>query len=332
MRQPVLLRVCLFCLSVLPLISHAQLPTAPAPQYASLVGYAEDTDEAAIPGAVLTLSWQNGQKHIQLTADDKGFFNIPDLTPALPYTVSVTSEGFSTVTLPPITLAPGQQFELRGIRLKVEINTTVNAVTAEELAIQQVHAEEQQHILGVIPNFYVSYARTQFVPLSPKLKFELATKSLSSPINVVASSFLGGLNQAANAPHYGQGAAAYGERVGAAFAAGGTDILLGGAVFPILFHQDPRYFYQGTGSKTSRTMHALLSPFICKGDNGRRQINFSSVAGDLGSGALANLYYPHDDRGAGLVFTNAAVVTGGRMANALLQEFLFKRLTSHTAQ
>ena len=329
MRQPPAFLLCLSWLFAFSAASQAQLPSSPAPETASIIGYAEDTDEAAIPGAILTLTWQNGEKRLKLSADEKGYFNIPNLIPAIPYTVSVTSEGFSTVTLPAVTLTPGQRFELQGIRLKVEFNTTVEAITPEELAIEQVHTEEHQRLLGVIPNFYVSYAQTPFVPLSPKLKFELAAKSLSSPVNVVAASFLGGLNQAANAPHYGQGAAAYGERVGAAFAAGGSDILLGGAVFPTLFHQDPRYFYQGTGTKTSRTRHALLSPFICKGDDGHPQFNLSSVAGDLSSGALANIYYPHADRGAGLVFTNAAVITGGRMANALLQEFLFKRLTTH---
>jgi hypothetical protein len=75
------------------------------------------------------------------------------------------------------------------------------------------------------------------------------------------------------------------------------DILIGGAVLPSLLHQDPRYLYQGTGTKMSRTLHAIFSPFIAKGDNGHWQLNYSSVDGDLASGALSNLYYPSSNRG-----------------------------------
>ena len=82
-------------------------------------------------------------------------------------------------------------------------------------------------------------------------------------------------------------------------------------MLPSLLHQDPRYFYQGTGTKKSRILHAISNPFICKGDNGRWQPNYSSVGGDLASGAISNLYYPASNRGVGLVFGNALITTGG---------------------
>lgn len=65
-----------------------------------------------------------------------------------------------------------------------------------------------------------------------------------------------------------------------------------------------------------------------RGDNGRWQFNYSSVGGDLASGALSNLYYPHSNRGAGLAFDNALITTGGRIANALAQEFILRRFTT----
>jgi len=57
-------------------------------------------------------------------------------------------------------------------------------------------------------------------------------------------------------------------------------------------------------------MHALSSPFWCMGDNGKWQFNYSSIGGDLASGALTTLYYPETNRGAGLVLGNAALTTG----------------------
>ena len=57
--------------------------------------------------------------------------------------------------------------------------------------------------------------------------------------------------------------------------------LIGNAILPSLLHQDPRYFYQGTGTKKSRALHAMLAPFICKGDNGKSQPNYSKWGGSL---------------------------------------------------
>jgi hypothetical protein len=139
--------------------------------------------------------------------------------------------------------------------------------------------------------------------------------------------FVAGLDQAGTTPNYGQGAAGYGQRVGALYANGFTDIMIGGAILPSLLHQDPRYFYQGTGTTKSRFMHAISSPFIAKGDNGRWEPNYSSVGGDLATGAISNIYYPESNRGPGLVFVNAAITTGGRMANGLIQEFILRRFT-----
>jgi len=77
--------------------------------------------------------------------------------------------------------------------------------------------------------------------------------------------------------------------------------MIGSAVLPSLLHQDPRYFYQGTGTTTSRMVHAVSSVVITKGDDGRLQPNYSIIGGDLASAALSNVYYAASNRGAGQV-------------------------------
>jgi hypothetical protein len=97
-----------------------------------------------------------------------------------------------------------------------------------------------------------------------------------------------------------------------------------------LLHQDPRYLYQGyhgTGTKRSRAVHAPSRPFICKGDNGRRQPNYSILGDDLARAAISNAYYPASDRGPGLMFGNLLINTGERVLASLAQEFLLRRLT-----
>jgi hypothetical protein len=47
----------------------------------------------------------------------------------------------------------------------------------------------------------------------------------------------------------------------------------------------------------------------------------------LASSALANLYYPQSNRGAGLVFGNFAIGMAERIGASLAQEFLFAKFT-----
>jgi hypothetical protein len=150
------------------------------------------------------------------------------------------------------------------------------------------------------------------------------------PVTIAGIATLAGMRQAADTPNYAQGAKGYGQRFGADAAGVVSDILIGGAVLPSVLHQDPRYFYQGTGTTTSRIKHALFSPFVCRGDSGKPQINLSSLGGDLASSALSNTYYPNSNRGPGLVFGNFAIGTAERMLSGVIQEFVLRKLTPAT--
>ena len=44
------------------------------------------------------------------------------------------------------------------VATKVEVNVTQ---TREENAEQQIRVEEQQHLFGVVPNYYFSYGQMQ---------------------------------------------------------------------------------------------------------------------------------------------------------------------------
>jgi hypothetical protein len=103
--------------------------------------------------------------------------------------------------------------------------------------------------------------------------------------------------------------------------------MFGGAILPTILHQDPRYYYKGTGSIRSRALYAMAMPFVCKGDNGKWQPNFSSVGGDLISAAISTTYYPQQDRGANLLFENVLIESAERVASTLIQEFLLRKLT-----
>jgi hypothetical protein len=259
-----------------------------------------------------------------------GFFVLKGVRPSIAYRVKISAKGFADWTSPVVNLRAGQDFDFASIKLNLAIvETTVSAVSQEQVAIEQVKDAEKQRVFGVIPNFYVAYDPNT-VPLTPKLKFKLAARTATDVVSIAGAAFIAGVNQAADTPAYQQGWKGYGQRFGASYADGVSNILIGGALLPSLLHQDPRYFYQGTGTKKSRMLHAMSAPFWAKSDNGKWGFNYSSIGGDLASSSLSNLYYPEQDRGAGLLFQNVALLTAGRVANAIVQEFVLPKFTSHS--
>ena len=304
------------------------LPDVPAPQHGQIIGTVTDVNNDTVSGATVVLEGPVLSDNRTVVANDNGFFELKDLEPGIPYHVTISANGFANWTSPEIILKPSQYMILTGGRLKIaEALTTVNVVySSQEIATEQVKIEEQQRVFGIIPNFYVVYDHNA-EPLTTKLKFRLALKVSTDAVTIFGVSTLSGIKQAADIPNYVQGAKGYGERFGATAADGFADIMIGGAILPSLLHQDPRYFYQGTGTNKSRALHALSNPFICRGDNGRWQPNYSTLGGDLATAALSNAYYPASNRGVGLVFGNFLIGTGERMLASLAQEFLLRRLT-----
>jgi len=316
-----------------PAISPAQQqdvrPDSPLdPSTANISGTVTDVNGDVVPGAAIVLEAENSSDRQNIVAGASGAFQFDSLKPGTPYHVAVTAPGFEDWKSPAVILQPGQYLLLQDVKLKlpVMVASVVVSATTEQIATEQVTIEEHQRVLGIFPNFYVSYD-PEAVPLTTKLKFRLAYKADTDAVTFLGVAFMATMYQAGDIPDYGQGWDAYGKRVAAGYADTTSDIFLGGAVLPWLLHQDPRYFYQGTGTKKSRARHAIFSPFVCKGDNGKPQPNFSSIGGDLASGALSNLYYPESNRGAGLVFQGFLVTTGVRMVNGLIQEFVLRELT-----
>lgn len=187
-------------------------------------------------------------------------------------------------------------------------------------AEREVEKQEQQRILAVVPNFN-TVITGRSVPLSAGQKTRLAVRATLDPFNLVGAFVLGGVSEV-NGSHKGYrwGPGGYAKRVGANYADVVDGTMLAGAVYPILLHQDPRFFRQGTGSVRSRLAHALMAPFVCLGDNGKRQPNYSNVLGNFTAGAISNAYYPHGERGVGLTLEGGAVVLAeGSLGNIGLE-------------
>ena len=127
---------------------------------------------------------------------------------------------------------------------------------------------------------------------------------------------------------YGQGAAGYGSRFGAAYGDKLSATFLGAAFFPSLLRQDPRYFYRGHGNVIVRALYAASTVVICKGDNGHFQPNYSNVLGNVGSGLISSLYYPNSDQhDIQTTVQNTLIGISTGAIGTVIQEFLLKHLT-----
>ena len=326
-----ILRIWLLTLAAIAIAAPlaAQDVNAPKPDTGHITGTVTDVNDDPVPSATVVLEGPAPADPRTVVSNDNGFFEFNDLAPGIPYHVTVSAPGFGNWTSPDVILKPDETLILTGSKLQIaQALTTISvAYTAEEVATEQVKVEEQQRVLGIIPNFYVVYDHNA-EPLTTKLKFKLALRTSADPATMVGVGVLAAIHQAADIPNYGQGWGAYGKRYGASAADGLSAIMIGGAILPSLLHQDPRYFYQGTGTTKSRTLHALSNAFVCQGDNGRLQPNYSTIGGDLASAALSNAYYPASDRGARQTFETVIINTAERMFTALAQEFIVGRFTS----
>jgi hypothetical protein len=295
---------------------------------ATIMGTVTDVNGDAIPHATVVLKEveSNGPRTIVTT--ETGMFEFHDVTPGVTYQLSISAKDFADWVSPPIMLNSDQFKIVSGIQLRIATDRTTVDVHYDpvEVATEQFKAEEKQRVFGIIPNFYVSYEKDP-APLTAKMKFKLALKVSTDPVTAAGVFFVASAKQAGNTPDYGQGWGAYGKRFGAVATDGFSDIMIGGAILPSLLHQDPRYFYQGTGTTGSRIRHAVFSPFVARADNGKSQPNYSTLGGVLASSSLANLYYPRSNRGAGLVFGNFAIGMAERIGASVAQEFLIGKFT-----
>ncbi|MGA3080047.1 MAG: carboxypeptidase-like regulatory domain-containing protein [Terracidiphilus sp.] len=321
---------------------HAQLPSAPEAQAShaqqphaptlpgSVHGVVVDKDGTVCEGAHVALVQAGAAAtaaRSAISASD-GSFVFGDV-PAGAFTLTVSSEGFSTQAITGL-LHSGESYEAQPVRLLVASTASEVQVTAsqQEIALEQFREETQQRVLGVIPNFYVSYAPGA-PPLSSGQKFHLAWRSSIDPITFLSTGFFAGIEQTKdNFKGYGQGAQGYVKRFAANYADNFIGTMIGAAILPSLLKQDPRYFYKGTGSKRSRVLYAIAMSVVCKGDNGHWQGNYSAIGASFASAGISNLYYPAADRnGVSLTMENFGIGTAETAFQNLFQEFFLRRLS-----
>ncbi|MGH9555388.1 MAG: hypothetical protein ACRD2Y_06145 [Terriglobales bacterium] len=182
--------------------------------------------------------------------------------------------------------------------------------------------EGEEHILHIVPTVDVTDPHYPVRPLTTSQKFDLFTNTAFDRFTFLKAGASAGISQARDTHEgYGQGAKGFGRRYGAAFATNVYNDFFTRFALPSLLHQDPRYFRKGQGPARPRIDYALSRVVVTRGDNGRRQFNFSQVLGRLFTSALSNAYYPDEDRTAGRTFARAGKQLALSAGLNVLKEF-----------
>jgi hypothetical protein len=204
----------------------------------AVAGVVTDERGDPVPGATITLIEPAGENPQPVLTDENGLFTIA--ADAGIFDLQVSASEFATKTVHG-ELASNQQLDLGRLALTIQ-GATVEvrvSLTEQELADEQVRAEERQRILGVIPNFLVTYDHNP-VPLHAKQKYELAFRTLIDPETIGLDLVWSGVQQGMGGlKGYGTGSRGYAKRFAASYGTSSIDAMLGSAVLPSLFKQGP---------------------------------------------------------------------------------------------
>jgi hypothetical protein len=295
----------------------------------TLSGTVLDTNGDVIQGAHVQLSQASAEgMERENKSGATGQFVFTDIEPGT-YIVTVTGEGMAKFVSKPIAVGAGESVIAPNVVLGIDAaSTSVIVMDKEGTSIEQLKIAEQQRVLKVFPNFYSSYDWNA-PPMLAKQKYQLAARTLIDPVTFLTTAGIAGAEQYKNVfPSFGRGIEGYGKRYGAAFASHASGELLTRAVFPSMFHTDPRYFIMGKGSTMSRATHALTSTWLTRGDDGQRRINWAEIIGSISAATLSNTYFPAQERGVNLVLINGLGNLGGDMVDNLVREFLLSHITT----
>ena len=298
---------------------------------ASISGQITDVNGGIVPGATVSVMDATGKPGRKAVADGEGRFALDELA-AGTYKLKIDADGLQSFEPPPIVLKDAERYTLPITALPIATaNQSVDVVlTRDEIAEEELRLEEKQRLLGFIPNFYTSYVWNA-APLSRKQKLRLSVRSITDPYVFARVGLQAGVQQVRGTyPEYGDDVGGYFTRFASDYGDALAGRLIGSALLPIVFHQDPRYFYRGTGGVKRRIVHALLASVVARSDKGGVVPNYTRTLGNFSAGYLSRVWHPDTDNGLSLAFENMFIGIGESAGRNLLQEFLYKRISTHT--
>ena len=180
---------------------------------------------------------------------------------------------------------------------------------------------QDKRIFWIIPNYRTSPSLNPYTPLTAREKFKIAAEDSFDRGTVALAVLFGAESQLTNStPAFGQGVRGYARYLGTSYADFVIGDMLTEGIYPVMLHQDPRYFRRGRGSVWLRLGSAAGQIFWTRTDSGRTQFNYSEIIGNSTAVAISNAYYP-DNRTTSNAISKLGVQLGVDMAANILKEF-----------
>ncbi len=180
---------------------------------------------------------------------------------------------------------------------------------------------EDKYIFGVLPNYRTAEMSGIGHPLAPKRKMIIAAKdSFAYPLVGIALIYSGIYQLQNTHPEFGQGTEGYAKRLGTSYADQVIGNFMTEGLFPVMLHQDPRYFRMSHGPVGKRLMYSISRIFVTKTDSGRSTINISELGGNAAAAGIGLSYYA-DSRNPKDYFENWSAQLGTDASSQILKEF-----------
>jgi hypothetical protein len=213
------------------------------PGSGSVQGTVKDSSGSTVAGAIVTLETAASTgpstaiiDQRSAITDQAGAFRFSAVEPGN-YKITIAASGFAIWTTPNVAVALGDNQPLLSAMLQLAVVSSSMNVTLppHELAAEQLKSEEKQRLLGVLPDFFVSYA-SNAAPLTAAQKFQLGWKTIIDPVSLLGTSISAGIQQARNNyPEFGQGTEGYAKRFGAQYANRVSRVIIGRVVMQSIF-------------------------------------------------------------------------------------------------
>jgi hypothetical protein len=153
--------------------------------------------------------------------------------------------------------------------------------------------QQTKRILGIMPNFSAVSADTKLPPQTPKQKFIIAAKNSFDYSSFMIAGIQSGISMATNSyPEFHQGAAGYGRYYYHTLLDTADANFMVAGLWPVVFHQDNRFYTLGHGNPGKRALYAVTRVIITRTDSGRKTFNASEIVGTGSAAGLSTLYYP----------------------------------------
>jgi hypothetical protein len=210
-------------------------------------------------------------------------------------------------------------FLLRAVPLAAQ---STSPEVAPSTAAGRAMGSKEDRILWFYPNYRTVDEENSFPRISPREKMTIGIRDSFDPYAFpIAGAFAGLTYYESSDTSWGHGADRYGKLYLASFADQTMSNMMTESVFPVLLHEDPRYFRLGRGGILHRTGYALSRVFVARDDSRELGFNVSEFGGNAVMAAAGNLYYPREDR----TFRDTSVRYGTQIGFDLLanvaQEF-----------